>query len=141
MVPLYFAAERPVVRRDGTWIMVDDERFVLRDGERVEQRRVRFRTLGCYPLTGAVESDAADLEAQALEVFVMPGMDGVEGFRAMYPKSNGLLWATNWLQLALYDPLMYFTTEEEKEQGIENTIAVEKIGTSSGTSSVIMSCL
>ncbi|QCO67255.1 sulfate adenylyltransferase subunit CysD [Luteimonas yindakuii] len=63
VVSLYFAAERPVVRRDGTWIMVDDERFVLRDGESVEQRRVRFRTLGCYPLTGAVESDATDLDA------------------------------------------------------------------------------
>ena len=63
IVPLYFAAERPVVRRDGTWIMVDDDRFVLRDGESVEQRRVRFRTLGCYPLTGAVESEAADLDA------------------------------------------------------------------------------
>ena len=63
VVPLYFAAERPVVRRDGTWIMVDDDRFVLREGEAVERRRVRFRTLGCYPLTGAVESEAADLDA------------------------------------------------------------------------------
>ena len=68
VVPLYFAAERPVVRRDGTWIMVDDERFVLREGEAVERRRVRFRTLGCYPLTGAVESDAADLEAVIAEM-------------------------------------------------------------------------
>ncbi|TYT27151.1 sulfate adenylyltransferase subunit CysD [Luteimonas viscosa] len=68
VVPLYFAAERPVVRRDGTWIMVDDERFVLREGEQVEQRRVRFRTLGCYPLTGAVESAAADLDAVIAEM-------------------------------------------------------------------------
>ncbi len=63
IVPLYLAAERPVVRRDGTWIMVDDERFRLRDGERPEQRRVRFRTLGCYPLSGAIESDADTLPA------------------------------------------------------------------------------
>ena len=68
VVPLYFAAERPVVHRDGTWIMVDDDRFVLRDGESVEQRRVRFRTLGCYPLTGAVESEAADLDAVIREM-------------------------------------------------------------------------
>ena len=57
VVPLYFAAERPVVR-DGLLLMVDDERFPLAPGERPEQRRVRFRTLGCYPLTGAVDSDA-----------------------------------------------------------------------------------
>jgi sulfate adenylyltransferase subunit 2 len=58
IVPLYLAAERPVVERDGTLIMVDDERFRLAPGEQPEQRRVRFRTLGCYPLTGAIESDA-----------------------------------------------------------------------------------
>lgn len=63
VVPLYFAKERPVVRRDGTFIMRDDERLTLRPGESVEHRRVRFRTLGCYPLTGAVESDADTLEA------------------------------------------------------------------------------
>jgi sulfate adenylyltransferase subunit 2 len=63
VVPLYFAAERPVVERDGLILMVDDERFRMADGETVEQRRVRFRTLGCYPLTGAVESEAADLAA------------------------------------------------------------------------------
>jgi len=68
VVPLYFAAERPVVRRDGTWIMVDDERFVLREGESIERRRVRFRTLGCYPLTGAVESDATDLASVIAEM-------------------------------------------------------------------------
>jgi sulfate adenylyltransferase subunit 2 len=61
IVPLYYAAERPVVERDGTLIMVDDERFPLRDGETPEMRSVRFRTLGCYPLTGAVESTAATL--------------------------------------------------------------------------------
>ena len=59
VVPLYFAARRPVVERDGTLIMVDDER--LRDGEQVETRSVRFRTLGCYPLTGAIESTAETL--------------------------------------------------------------------------------
>jgi len=62
VVPLYFAQERPVVERDGALIMVDDERFVLRDGEKVEMRMVRFRTLGCYPLTGAVASTAATLD-------------------------------------------------------------------------------
>src|SRR5579859_332493 len=61
IVPLYFAKERPVVRRDGTWIMVDDERMPLEKGETPEMRRVRFRTLGCYPLTGAIDSDADTL--------------------------------------------------------------------------------
>ena len=58
IVPLYYAEERPVVERDGMLMMVDDDRFKLFDGERVELRRVRFRTLGCYPLTGAFESTA-----------------------------------------------------------------------------------
>jgi sulfate adenylyltransferase subunit 2 len=58
VVPLYFAKERPIVERDGALIMVDDERLRLREGERPMQRKVRFRTLGCYPLTGAMESDA-----------------------------------------------------------------------------------
>jgi sulfate adenylyltransferase subunit 2 len=58
---LYFAKERPVVQRDGTWIMVDDERMPLEPGEKPEMLRVRFRTLGCYPLTGAVESTATTL--------------------------------------------------------------------------------
>jgi len=61
IVPLYFAAERPVVERDGTLIMVDDERMPLKPGEKPMMKRVRFRTLGCYPLTGAVESDATTL--------------------------------------------------------------------------------
>ena len=61
IVPLYFAKPRPVVERDGTLIMVDDERFELRPGEVIETKMVRFRTLGCYPLTGAVESAAATL--------------------------------------------------------------------------------
>lgn len=68
VVSLYFAAERPVVRRDGTFIMVDDERLQLRPDERIESRRVRFRTLGCYPLTGAIESDSADLDAIIAEM-------------------------------------------------------------------------
>jgi len=62
IVPLYFAAERPVVERDGTLIMVDDDRMPLAPGEQPELRSVRFRTLGCYPLTGAVESSASTLE-------------------------------------------------------------------------------
>jgi sulfate adenylyltransferase subunit 2 len=61
IVPLYFSAPRPVVERDGTLIMVDDDRMPLRDGETPQMRSVRFRTLGCYPLTGAVESDATTL--------------------------------------------------------------------------------
>ena len=61
VVPLYFAAERPVVERDGTLIMVDDDRLPLRVGEIPTKRRVRFRTLGCYPLTGASESEADTL--------------------------------------------------------------------------------
>jgi len=62
VVPLYFAAERPVVERDGTLILVDDERLPLRIGETPTLRRVRFRTLGCYPLTGAMESGADTLD-------------------------------------------------------------------------------
>ncbi len=61
LVPLYFAAERPVVHRDGQWIMVDDDRLELGLNETPETRRVRFRTLGCYPLTGAVDSSAANV--------------------------------------------------------------------------------
>ena len=61
IVPLYFASERPVVRREGVYIMVDDERMPLEPGETPELKRVRFRTLGCYPLTGAVESAATTL--------------------------------------------------------------------------------
>jgi sulfate adenylyltransferase subunit 2 len=59
VVPLYFAKERPVVQRGGTWIMIDDDRFKLEPGETPRMRRVRFRTLGCYPLSGAIESEAA----------------------------------------------------------------------------------
>ena len=62
IVPLYFAAERPVVERDGNLIMVDDERFRLQEGETVENKLVRFRTLGCYPLTGGIESKATTLD-------------------------------------------------------------------------------
>jgi len=61
IVPLYFAAPRRTVVRDGVILMVDDERFRLRPGEQVVERSIRFRTLGCYPLTGAVESTAATL--------------------------------------------------------------------------------
>ena len=63
VVPLYFAKPRPVVRRGEAWIMVDDERLPLQPGERPELRTVRFRTLGCYPLTGAIESTADTLDA------------------------------------------------------------------------------
>jgi sulfate adenylyltransferase subunit 2 len=63
IVPLYLAKERPVVDRDGTLIMVDDDRLPLSEGERPMEQKVRFRTLGCYPLTGAIPSDADTLEA------------------------------------------------------------------------------
>jgi sulfate adenylyltransferase subunit 2 len=69
-VPLYFAAERPVVRRDGTLIMVDDDRMPLDPGETPELRKVRFRTLGCYPLTGAIESEADTLTAIIQEMLL-----------------------------------------------------------------------
>jgi len=62
VVPLYFAKQRPVVDRDGALILVDDDRMKLQSGEKAEMRLVRFRTLGCYPLTGAIESDATTLE-------------------------------------------------------------------------------
>jgi len=68
IVDLYFARPRPVVEREGTWIMVDDDRFPLREGEVLQTRSVRFRTLGCYPLSGAVESTAADLDTLIAEM-------------------------------------------------------------------------
>lgn len=61
VVPLYFAAKRPVVLRDGQWLLLDDERLKLADGEKMEMRTIRFRTLGCYPLTAGVESEAATI--------------------------------------------------------------------------------
>jgi len=70
IVPLYFAKKRPIVERDGMLIMVDDDRIPLRPGEVPEQRMVRFRTLGCYPLTGAVESTATDLPGIIEEMLV-----------------------------------------------------------------------
>ncbi|MBR9824340.1 MAG: sulfate adenylyltransferase subunit CysD [Alphaproteobacteria bacterium] len=68
IVPLYYAAPRPVVERDGQLIMVDDARLPMHSGEAPEQRMVRFRTLGCYPLTGAIESNAQSLEDIVLEM-------------------------------------------------------------------------
>lgn len=68
VVPLYFAAKRPIVRRDGALIMRDDDRMALQPGESVEELSVRFRTLGCYPLTGAVESEAGSLDAIIAEM-------------------------------------------------------------------------
>ncbi|WP_156510518.1 sulfate adenylyltransferase subunit CysD [Labrenzia sp. OB1] len=70
MVPLYFAAPRPVVERDGMLIMVDDERMKLQAGETIEEKMVRFRTLGCYPLTGAIESEADTLPAIVREMLI-----------------------------------------------------------------------
>lgn len=70
IVPLYFAKERPVVRRSGTLIMRDDERLPLDKGEKTEMKKVRFRTLGCYPLTGAVESEADTVEKIVQEMLL-----------------------------------------------------------------------
>ena len=70
IVPLYFAAERPVVARDGILIMVDDDRMPLRPGETPEMARIRFRTLGCYPLTGAVRSEASTLAEVVQEMLL-----------------------------------------------------------------------
>jgi sulfate adenylyltransferase subunit 2 len=69
IVPLYFAKKRPVVERAGTLIMKDDDRMKLLPGETVQEKLVRFRTLGCYPLTGAIESDADTLEGIVTEMF------------------------------------------------------------------------
>ena len=70
IVPLYFAAKRPVIERDGQLIMVDDDRMPIHDDEEILQKTVRFRTLGCYPLTGAVESEANTLEAIIQEMLL-----------------------------------------------------------------------
>jgi sulfate adenylyltransferase subunit 2 len=70
IVPLYYSAVRPVVERDGTLIMVDDDRMPLHPGEKPMMRKVRFRTLGCYPLTGAVESEADTLPAIIQEMLL-----------------------------------------------------------------------
>ena len=67
IVPLYLAKERPIVKRSGQWLLVDDERFPLEAGEKPAMKMVRFRTLGCYPLTAAIESDADTLEAVIAE--------------------------------------------------------------------------
>ena len=75
IVPLYFAAPRPTVERDGLIVMVDDDRFRLRPGETPVERSIRFRTLGCYPLTGAVESDAATLPAVIQEMLLATGSE------------------------------------------------------------------
>ena len=70
IVPLYLAKKRPVVRREGTWIMVDDERMPLNEGEKPQLKTVRFRTLGCYPLTGAIESEAKTLKGIIQEMLL-----------------------------------------------------------------------
>jgi sulfate adenylyltransferase subunit 2 len=70
IVPLYFAAERPVVNRAGVYVMVDDDRMPLEPGEQPVMKKIRFRTLGCYPLTGAVESNAATLEEIVQEMLL-----------------------------------------------------------------------
>jgi len=68
IVPLYFAKERPIIRRNGMIIMVDDDRLKIHPSEKIEIKKIRFRTLGCYPLTGAIESDSDDLSSIILEL-------------------------------------------------------------------------
>ena len=75
IVPLYFAAKRPVVERDGTLIMIDDERFPLHPGETPEEKMIRFRTLGCYPLTGATESNAQTVSEIIEELLRCPNSE------------------------------------------------------------------
>ena len=70
IVPLYFATKRPIVSRDGMLILADDDRLVLEPGEKIENRMVRFRTLGCYPLTGAIDSAATDLDGIIQEMLI-----------------------------------------------------------------------
>jgi sulfate adenylyltransferase subunit 2 len=70
IVPLYLASERPVVQRNGTLILVDDDRMPLEPGEQPQMKKVRFRTLGCYPLTGAIESEADTLPAVIQEMLL-----------------------------------------------------------------------
>ena len=76
LAPLYFAARRPTIERDGALIVVDDmSRMMFRPGERVETRTVRFRTLGCWPVTAAVPSDATDLRSVVRETFAAPASE------------------------------------------------------------------
>jgi sulfate adenylyltransferase subunit 2 len=75
IVPLYLAADRPVVQRGGQWLMVDDDRYPFAPGEVAQMRRVRFRTLGCWPLTAAIESDATTLEAVIAETLIARGSE------------------------------------------------------------------
>ena len=70
IVPLYFAKVRPILERSGMLILADDDRLVLEPGEKIENRMVRFRTLGCYPLTGAIESAATDLDGVIQEMLI-----------------------------------------------------------------------
>ena len=70
IVPLYFAKVRPILERGGMLILADDDRLVLEPGEKIENRMVRFRTLGCYPLTGAIESAATDLDGVIQEMLI-----------------------------------------------------------------------
>lgn len=85
IVPLYFAKERPMVERDGNLILVDDERFRLHEGEKPKMMKVRFRSIGCYPLTGAIESDADTLEkitAETLEALNSERMSRIIDYEA-----------------------------------------------------------
>ncbi len=89
IVPLYFAAKRPVVERNGTLIMVDDERMRFREGEKAGERLVRFRTLGCYPLTGAVESSATTLP-EIIEEMILARQSERQGRVIDYDESGSM---------------------------------------------------
>jgi sulfate adenylyltransferase subunit 2 len=88
IVPLYLASQRPTVMRDGMLLMVDDDRFPLKPGETPEMRSIRFRTLGCYPLTGAVESTAATLPEVVQEMLLTTTSERDEGGAGMEKKKQ-----------------------------------------------------
>ena len=121
IVPLYFSAPRPVVERDGMLIMVDDERMPLKEGEVPEMKSVRFRTLGCYPLTGAVESTAATLP-DIIQEMLLTTTSSAKG-RAIDHDSSGSMEKKNkrvFLMshistLIAEDILQYLKQHENKE--------------------------
>ena len=86
IVPLYFAAKRPVINRDDMLIMVDDNRLEIKKGEKIEEKLIRFRTLGCYPLTGAVESKASSIDASSIKITANLKFKSKENFIELIPK-------------------------------------------------------
>ncbi len=121
-MPLYFAAQRPVVERDGALIMVDDERMPLQPGEKPEMKSVRFRTLGCYPLTGAVESTADTLPEVIQEMLLTTSserqgrvIDHDSAGSMEKKKQEGLLLMAHAIDLSGQDILTYL--QDARAQG------------------------